>query len=116
MHSTMQQPYAPYLEDLIGENISYHCDVDMNKTGTRKKAIWMNGKICRVSDGTWLFNERSRKRCHPKGEAVEICFDAVPSITYIAGMEIVGLKPNLWNKDKIGAWCKYLGKNDYGIK
>ena len=43
-------------------------------------------------------------------------FDAVPSINYIAGKEIVGLKPNLWNKDKMGAWCKYLGKNDYGIK
>ena len=26
------------------------------------------------------------------------------------------LKPNLWNKDKVGAWCKYLGKIDYGTK
>ena len=36
----------------------------------------MNGIVGRVSDCTWLFNGRSRKRCHPKGEAVEICFDA----------------------------------------
>ena len=33
----------------------------MDKTGTIKEEIWMNGTACRVSDGTWLFNERSRK-------------------------------------------------------
>ena len=69
MHSNMQQPYAPDLEDLIVEKISYYCNVDMNKTGTIKKAIWMNGKMCGVSDGTCLVNKRARKRCHPKGEA-----------------------------------------------
>ena len=88
----------------------------MNKIGTIKKAMWMNGKVCRVSDGTWLVNERARKRCHPKDETAEVLFDAVPSVNYITGKEIVGLRPNLWNKDKMGAWCKYLGKNDYGIK
>ena len=116
VHSNMQQPYAPNLEDLIGEKISYYCNVDMDEAGTTKDAIWMNGTVCRVSDGTWLLNERSKTRCHPKGEAAEILFDAVPSINYVAGKEIVGLKPNLWNKDKVGAWCKYLGKIDYGTK
>ena len=116
VHSNMQQPYAPNLEDLIGEKISYYCNVDMDEAGTTKEAIWMNGTVCRVSDGTWLLNERSKKRCHPKGEAAEILFDAVPSINYVAGKEIVGLKPNLWNKDKVGAWCKYLGKIEYGTK
>ena len=116
MHSNMQQPYAPNLEDLIGEKISYYCNVDMDEAGTTREAIWMNGTVCRVSDGTWLSSERSKKRCLPKGEAVEILFDVVPSINYVAGKEIFGLKPNLWNKDKVGAWCKYLGKIDYGTK
>ena len=35
---------------------------------------------------------------------------------YPAGKLIVELKPSLWNKDKMGAWCKHLGKIDYGIK
>ena len=116
MHSNMQQPYTSDLEDLIGKKISYYCNVDMNTSGTIKEAMWMDGTVCRVSDDTWLFNERSRKRCHPKGEATEILFDAVPSINYIAGKEIVGLKPIFWSKDKVGAWCKYLDKTDYGIK
>ena len=110
VHSNMQQPYAPNLE------ISYYCNVDMDEAGTTQDAIWMNGTVCRVSDGTWLFNERSKTRCHPKGEAAEILFDAVPSINYVERKEIVGLKPNFWNKDKVGAWCKYLGKIDYGTK
>ena len=88
----------------------------MDETETIKEAIWINGTMCRGSDGNWLFNERSKKRCHPTGEAAEILFDAVPSINYVAGKEIVELKPNLWNKDKVGAWCKYLGKIDYGTK
>ena len=67
----------------------------MDETGTIKEAIWMNETVCRVSDGTWLFRERPRKRCHPKGEAAEILFDAVLSINYITGKAIVGLKPNL---------------------
>ena len=37
MHSNMQQPYAPNLEDLIGEKISYYCNVDMDETGTYSK-------------------------------------------------------------------------------
>ena len=61
VHSNIQQPYALDLEDLTGETISYYCNVDMDKTGTIKEAIWMNGTACRISDGTWLFNERSRK-------------------------------------------------------
>ena len=116
MHSNMQQSYAPDLEDLIGENRSYYCNVDMDETRTIKEATWMNGTMCRVSDSSWLFNERSRKRCHPGGEAAEILFGAVPSINYVVGKEIFELEPNLWNKDKVGAWYKYLGKIDYGIK
>ena len=69
MHSNMQQPYAPDLENLIGEKISYYCNVDMDKKGTIQEAIWMNGTVYGVCDGTWLFNERFRKRCHPKDEA-----------------------------------------------
>ena len=54
VHSNIQQPYALDLEHLIGETISYYCneDMDMNKTGTIKEAIWMNGTACRVGDGT----------------------------------------------------------------
>ena len=57
-----------------------------------------------------------KKSFQPKGEAAKILFDTVPSINYITGKEIVGLKPNLWNKDEVGAWCKYLGKTDYDTK
>ena len=116
MHLNMQQPYAPDLESLIGEKISHYCNVDMDEKGTVKKSIWMNGTVCRVSDGTWLLNERSRTRCHPAGAAAEVFWDAVPSINFIAGKDIVELKPTLWSKDKVGVWCKYLGNNDYGIK
>ena len=34
----------------------------------------------------------------------------------LAGKSIVELKEKMWNKDKEGAWCKYLGKVDYSIK
>ena len=68
----MQQPYTQDLEDLIGGNISYYCNMGMDKIGTIKEAIWMNRTVCRVCDGTWLFVERSRKWYHPKGGAAKI--------------------------------------------
>ena len=42
-------------------------------------------------------------------------WDAVPEVNYPAGKSIAEFKPNLWNKDKLGAWCKYLGNIEYGI-
>ena len=71
--------------------------------------------VLRVSDGTWPLTERSRKRCHPIGEAAEISWDADPEIEFEASSSIQPLKPNLWNKDKVGAWCKDFGVIDYGI-
>ena len=68
----------------------------MDEAGTTKEAIWVNGTVCRVSDGTWLFNERSNKRCHPKGEAAAILFDAVPSINYcLFGLKEIIFVPNV---------------------
>ena len=115
VHSNMQRPHAPDLESLIRDKISYYCNIDMDERDTEKKPIWMNGTVCRVSDGTWPLTERPRTRCHPAGEAAEVCFDAMPEINFIAGKDIFGLRPNLRNKDKVGAWCKYLDKIDYGI-
>ena len=43
-------------------------------------------------------------------------WDAVSSINFIASTKIIELKPILLNTDKLGAWYKYLDKNDYGIK
>ena len=43
-------------------------------------------------------------------------WDAVPEVNYPAGKSIAEFKPNLWNKDKLGAWCKDLGNIDYGIE
>jgi hypothetical protein len=116
VHSNMQQQTAPDLKSLKGKRISYYCSVDLDEKGTKKKCMWMNGKIIRVSDGTWKLTARSTIRCHPVGQAAEVLFDAVPTIGYAACKEIVPLKTILWNKDKEGAWCKDLGKIDYGIE
>lgn len=116
VHSNMQQQTAPDLKSLKGKRISYYCSVDLDEKGTEKKCMWMNGKIMRVSDGTWKLTARSKIRCHPVGQAAEVLFDAVPAIGYVACKEIVPLKTILWNKDKEGAWCKDLGKIDYGIE
>ena len=59
--------------------------------------------------------ERSTKRCHPIREAAEIFWDTVPEIEFEATSTIQPLKPNLWNKDKVGAWCKDYGDIEYGI-
>ena len=81
-----------------------------------KELIWMNGKVMRVSDVTWCVVENSRTKCFKAGEASEVLWDAVPELNYPAGKSIAEFKPNLWNRDKLGAWCKDLGKIDYGIE
>jgi hypothetical protein len=95
--------------------ISYHCSVDLDRKVKNKKCIWMNGKIRRVSDGTWKLTARSTIRCHPVGQAAEVLFDAVPTIGYATCKESVPLRTILWNKDREGACCKDLRKIDYGI-
>ena len=95
VHSNMQQQHAPDLKSLIGHKISCYCSVDLDENGTKKDAMWMNGTICRVSDGTWLLTARSKSRCHPAGEAAEVLFDAVPKIGYKACKDIIALKPIL---------------------
>ena len=116
VHSSMQLPYPPDPDSLVGQRISVLVSVDLDDAGTETDLIWMNGVVLKISDGTWLLNERSRSQCHRVGEAAEISWDAVPEINYVAGTSIHPLIPKLWNKDKEGAWCKDLGVTDYGIK
>ena len=44
------------------------------------------------------------------GETAEIL-----EIGFENSSSIHPLNPNLRNKDKVGAWCKDFGNNDYGI-
>ena len=115
-HSSMQRLDPPDLESIIGERISSLCIIDMDTAGKVKELIRMNGKVMRVSDGTWLVGENARTKCFKKGGAAEVLWDAVPKVNYPAGKSIAEFKPNLWKKDKFGAWCKDLGKIDYGIE
>ena len=112
----MQRPDPPDLESLIGDRIKSLCSIDMDKAGKVKEPIWFNGKVMRVSDGTWLVSESARTKFFKAGEAAEILWDAVPEVNFLSGKSIAEFKPSLWNKDKVGAWCKGLGKIDYGIK
>ena len=116
VHLSMQLPYPPDPDSLAGQRITVLVSVDLDDAGAETDLIWMNGVVLKISDRTWLLNERSRSRCHPVGEAAEISWDAVPEINYVAGTSIRPLIPKLWNKDKEGAWCKDLGVTDYGIK
>ena len=111
----MQRPDPPDLESVIGERISSLYSIDMDTAGKVKELIWMNGKVMRVSDGAWLFSVKAQTNCFKTGEAAEVFWDAVPEVNHPAGKSITEFKPNLWNKDKLGAWCKDLGKIDYGI-
>ena len=88
----------------------------MDEAGVEKKLLWMHGVVLRVSDGTWIVNARARKECFKVGEAAEIDWDACEKANFPGGKSIVEFKPKMWNKDKEGAWCKHLGKVDYGIK
>ena len=76
----------------------------------------MNGKVMIVSYGTWIVGSNSRTNCFKAGEADEVLWDAVPEVNYPADKSMSEFKPNLWNKDKLGAWCKDLGKIYYGIE
>ena len=88
----------------------------MDTAGKVIELIWMNGKVRRVSYGTWIVGAKARTNSFKAGEADEVLWDAVPEVNYPAGKSIAEFKPNLWNKDKLGAWCKDLGKTDYGIE
>ena len=87
----------------------------MDKAGNVKELIWMNGKVMKVNDSTWLVSENARTKCFKAGEAAKVLWDAVPEVNFLAGKSIAELKPNLWNKDKLGACCKDIGKIDYEI-
>ena len=69
----------------------------------------------RVSDGTWLVGENVRTNFFKADEAAKVLWDAVPEVNYPTSKSIAEFKPNLRNKDKLGAWCKDLGKIYYGI-
>ena len=88
----------------------------MNEAGTEKKLLWMNGVVTRVSNGTWLINANARTNCWGAGKAAEVELDACEKANYLAEKSILELKENMWNKEKEGDWCKYLGKVDNGIK
>ena len=77
--------------------------------------IWMNETVTSVSDGTWLVGANAQTKCFKAGEAAEVLWDTVPEVKYPAGKSIAEFKPNIWNKDKLEALHKYLGKIDYGI-
>ena len=63
VHSSMQRPDPPDLELIIGERISSLCSIDMDKAGKVKELIWMNGKVMRVIEGTWLVGVNARTNC-----------------------------------------------------
>ena len=88
----------------------------MNEAGTEKKILWMHGVVIRVSDGTWIVDANARTNCWGAGKAAEVDLDACEEANNLAGKSIVELKEKMFNKDKEGAWCKCLGKVDYGIK
>ena len=88
----------------------------MNKAGMEKKFLWMHGVVKIVCDGTYLVNTNSRTNCWGAVKAAEVDWDACEKANYLAGKSIVELKEKMWNKDNEGAWCKCLGKVDYGIK
>ena len=43
------------------------------------------------------------KKCFKAGEAAQVLWDAVPEVNYPDGKSIAEFKPNLRNKDKLGA-------------
>ena len=116
VHSNIQLYSAPKLESLIGVKLSQYFSVDMNEAGTEEKLLWMHGVVTRVSDGMWLVNANSGTNCWGAGKASEVDWGACEETNYLAVKSIVELKEKMWNKDKEGAWCKCLGKVEYGIK
>ena len=60
-----------------------------------RHTCWGKDIVLRVRDGTWPLTKKSRKQCHPVGEAAEISWDVVPVIEVEASSSIHPLKPNL---------------------
>ena len=56
------------------------------------------------------------KNCFKSSEAAEVLWGVVPELNYPVVKPIAEVKPNLWNKDKLGAWYKDLGKIYYGVE
>ena len=103
VHSSMQRTVPPDLESTIGERISYLCSIDMYTAVKVKELVWMNGNVMRVSDGNWIVGANARTNSFKAGEATEVFWDAVPKVNYPASKSIKEFKPNLWNRDKLGA-------------
>ena len=72
VHLSMQRPDPPDLESIIGERISSLCSIDMDTAGKVKELIWMNGKLTRFSDGTWIVGANAQTNCFKVGEAAEV--------------------------------------------
>ena len=72
VHSSIQRPDRPDLESISGERISSLCSIDMDTSGKVKEFIWMNGKVMRVIDVTWLVGANARTKCFKAGEAAEV--------------------------------------------
>ena len=115
MHLSMQRPDLPDLELIIGERISSLFSIDTDTSGKVKELIWMNGKVMRVSDGICLVGVNARTKYFKAGEEAEVLWDAVPEVKHSDSKSIAEFKPKIWNRDKLGAWCKDLGNIDYGI-
>ena len=60
----------------------------MDTSGKVKYLIWMNGKVTRVSDGTWIVGANAQTNFSKSGEAAEVLWDAVPEVNYPAGKSI----------------------------
>ena len=72
VHSSIQRPDPPDLESIIGERISSLCSIDMDTAGKVKELIWINGKVVRFINGTWLVGENTHKNCFKASEAAEV--------------------------------------------
>ena len=59
----------------------------------------------------WLAQVREQSAERPVGVA-EMLWKAVLEVKFLSGKSIAEFKPSLSNKDKVGVWCKDLGKID----
>ena len=84
VHSTMQRPDPSDLESIIGERISSLCIIDMDTAVKVKELIWMNGRVMRVSDCTWLVGVNAQTDFYNAFEAAKVLWDAVLEVNYPA--------------------------------
>ena len=56
----------------------------MDTAGKVKYLVWMNRKVMRVSDGTWLVGVSARTNCFKAGEAAKVLWDKVSEVNYPA--------------------------------